>query len=296
MSAPHAVIGVDLGGTKADLRLAVGGETVADSRIPTDAADGAERVLARVCEEAGRLSAGTRISAIGLAVPGVVANGAVRRAPHIPGLEGLAVDEVVARHLPGARLRLLNDLDSAACALARRSEGAPASMLMAVGLGTGIAAGASLRGELLSSSSHAVGEIGDALVPIPGGGGLAPLETLSGGRALDAIAAEYGLAGAAPLLDMAQDAQAGSEMGDRVRGRLELLAGTLAVAARMIDASHMVLFGGLTVHPLVRGHIDAALLPHVGEGLAMRWAEPGERPALQGAMHAAMSAAGESAS
>lgn len=291
MSGSAAIVGVDLGGTKADLCVAVEGETVARSRIPTSAGDGARRVVDRVCDEALRLSGGRSIAAIGLAVPGVVTDGEVRRAPHIPGLEGFDLRLAIAARIPAARLYVLNDLDSAAYALAKRVGAESASMLMAVGLGTGVAAGACAHGDVLSGASQAVGEIGDAMVPIPVDRGLAPLETLAGGHAFDLLAAEYGMSDAAQLLDEAENAPSGAETADRVGARLELLAGTIAVAARMIDASHLVLFGGLACHSLVRRHVEAAMEPHVRDGLSLRWADRDEQPALDGALRTAATVA-----
>jgi glucokinase len=281
-------VGVDLGGTKADIGLAVDGELTVASRIATHAADGAEQVLGRVLAEARRLAGDRRVAALGLATPGVVEGTQVRQAPNLPGLEGLDVGRVVAAGLPGARLRVLNDLNAAAMALAEDDDGDEA--LLVVGLGTGIAAGVVLDGRLWEGANSGGGEIGEAPVPRPDGSGVAPLETIVGGRAFDRLAAEVGLPDARSLLDAARTPR----LREQVLPRLELLAGAVALACRVVDPRRVVLFGGLAGHPLVRGHVEAALAPHVAGGLSVRWVEGAERPALRGALRAATAEAARS--
>ncbi|WP_373692873.1 ROK family protein [Agromyces silvae] len=263
--------------------MAVGPRLSSSSRIATMAREGAEQAIERALDEALRLAGGAPIAAVALATPGVVEGGRVRQAPNLPGLEELDVPALIARRLPGTRLRLLNDVNAATVGLRGTVVGGSDTALV-VGLGTGIAAGLLLDGRLWEGSRHAAGELGEALICPPGSDVPVPLEVVAGGRALDELAAGFELAGARQLLDAADD----PEVRSAVLPRLDALAGALAVACRLLDPDHLVLFGGLAAHPLVRARVERMLVSHRLGELRVHWVEEGVRPAMQGAVAAAV--------
>lgn len=279
------VLGIDLGGSKADVAVAEGTRLSASSRIATHAREGAEQAIERALEEGVRLAEGARIAAVALATPGVVEAGRVRQAPNLPGVEELDVPALIARRLPGAQVRLLNDVNAAAVGLVHSVVGASGTALV-VGLGTGVAAGVLLKGQLWHGASFGAGELGEALVCVPGSEEPMPLERVAGGRAFDELAADFGLADAREILDAAHDAR----VRTAVHPRLDALAGALSVACRVLDPEQVVFFGGLAEHPLVRSRIDRLLARQRPGGLEIVWIDGHVRPAMHGAVAAAAEA------
>jgi glucokinase len=193
--AGELVAGVDVGGTKTLAVVVDGGEptqVVAEVRRPTEAT-GAAGVLATVTDALVQVTAaaGTSaasLAAVGVGVPGIVdpATGAVRLAVNL-GIGEEAVDLLGGlRPLVGDRLVVANDVDLAALA---------ASELLGTGgdvaylsIGTGVAAGFVIRGEMHQGMLGAAGEIGH--LPMAPDGSLCEcgqrgcLETVASGTAI----------------------------------------------------------------------------------------------------------------
>lgn len=161
------VLALDIGGTNArgevlDARL---GAPLARADLPTPERDG-EATLATIESLCRSLLAGlseadsSRVHAVGLAVPGILVGetGVVRLASNL----GWS-DEPVAARLSaelGLDVVLHHDVTAAGLAEHRLGAGAGVSDLLAVFIGTGMAALVVAGGEVVSGGLHQAGEIG----------------------------------------------------------------------------------------------------------------------------------------
>src|SRR3984957_4361187 len=184
----------------------VTGQRVAGVRVdPSGAGDPVGLVrdaVAAACESAG-IGLGS-LTAVVIGSPGVLdpRTGAPRLAVNLPtGHEGVPDALRAVLHAP---VLIENDVNLAA--MAERAVGAAAGVDDFAFLGLGAAPGpaAVINGQLRRGAGGAAGEIGWMPVhgaPLPSGGehpGKAGLQALAGGHAGQALAAEHGLAGAAP--------------------------------------------------------------------------------------------------
>lgn len=286
-SAPrNALVGIDIGGTKIDVAVVVDG-TRHSRRLPTRAEHGAvqaiERALATVTalvDDAGA----TDVSAMSVAVPGAVDNGVIRMADNIPDLEGLNLAAMVGEVFPHATLSLVNDLNAAATAQLAAGLVPRQGVGVVIGLGTGTAAGIIVDGQLRSGARGAAGEIGYSRIVLTGGTDAEParLEDLAGGRALDRLAAESGLASAQELLDRAETDDATAAV---VLPRLDAVGRAIAFCQHLLDPDALVVFGGMSAHPLLRRRVEAVLAGELPEPPTVRWLAPGSNASLEGALH-----------
>lgn len=284
-----AAVGIDIGGTKIDVALqGPSGRQV--RRISTRAELGADQAVERALEAAALLAEqmGAGIAALVIAVPGAVHEGRIELAGNIPGLEDLDVLALAEVRFPGVSVELLNDLNAAATA--QLADGLlPARGLgIVVGLGTGIAAGIVVDGVLRSGARGAAGEIGYALTRLdesPDAGAQAtPLEQIAGGRAFDRLAAGFGLTDARALLDRAMEE---AELAAAVLPRLDAVGRAIAFSRQLLDPEALVVFGGLSAHPLLRQRVEAVLAAHPGGLDPLRWLEPTVNASLEGVLHRA---------
>ncbi|PZF81928.1 ROK family protein [Jiangella anatolica] len=196
--APGLVLGIDFGGTKIDLATATaGGEIVDRVRIATEAADGAEAVVARAVRQARELMdvtqawTGLRPVAAAAATPGIESDGGIALSPNIPGWDRLPLRDRLSTGLGLERLTVDTDVKLATRAeyeLGALSGADPGLYLSA---GTGVAAGIVVGGTVLRGANGAAGEIGYA--PASSGSAGANLEDVVGGRAIEErVAAETG--------------------------------------------------------------------------------------------------------
>jgi glucokinase len=295
VSAPDGtgLIGaVDLGGTKADLAVATAdGRIVRRTRVPTLAAQGAADVLARVLRALQDLAEGGLLESVALAVPASVHDGRVSAGTNIPGLTGFDVAGAVHQVMPGARVHVMNDLNAAANAV--RAEGPARGCRLIFGLGTGIAAAVLVDGRVVLGSHGEAGEIGMTRVHASQGLDRAPrgllgasrLEEFVGGRALDDLAVEHGMTAARELLDAADSAP----VRDAVVPRLQALAFAVATCVNLVDPDHVLFYGGLSRHPLVRNALGAAIPPSGAGPRTVVWSDDAAPPVLVGAVGVAAS-------
>lgn len=91
---------------------------------PSHVLDGmpAESIVERILAQIERASAGASISAVGVAMPGIVQNGIVLESPNLPQIKGLRLQERMAEALAQsgkqAPVRVFNDSDVIAAGLA----------------------------------------------------------------------------------------------------------------------------------------------------------------------------------
>ncbi|WP_432511535.1 ROK family protein [Kineococcus sp. SYSU DK001] len=245
-------IGLDIGGTKIDgVALGAGNQVLATGRRLTPAGvenvvTTASEVVAGLLEEIG---APSLLDGIGIGVPGLVdpADGTVRSAVNLGfGPEPVDLAGLVSVAVGGVPVVVENDVNAAA--LGAYSLLAPDGDLALLSLGTGLAAGLVVGGELLRGSRSAAGEIGHLALDPAGHlcncGQRGCLETVASGSALQR---DW------PHGDEGRSADhlfAAAAAGDRAAGAvLARWAGGVALAVRTLaltfDPAVIVLAGGV---------------------------------------------------
>jgi predicted NBD/HSP70 family sugar kinase len=216
----------------------VTGQRVADVSVDPNGADdpvGLVRdAVAAACGSAG-IGLGS-LTAVVIGSPGVLdpRTGAARPAVNLPAWhEGLPDALRAVLHTP---VLIENDVNLAAMAERAVGEAAGLDDFAFVWLGTGLGLAAVINGQVRRGAGGAAGEIGWMPVhgaPLPSGNehpGKAGLQALAGGQAVLALAAEHGLAGAAPA--------------DSVAASVEALGrGSSAAAAFIDELAHRVSIG-----------------------------------------------------
>ncbi|MCC6524146.1 MAG: ROK family protein [Polyangiaceae bacterium] len=169
-------IGIDLGGTKIELRaleLAAGtgphapGRELWRQRVPTPRAD-AEAIVAAVAELVRRAEHEVGPAAsVGIGIPGSPSprTGLVRDA-NTTALNGRPLGQMLARAL-GRSVHLENDANCFALSEASDGAGADAAVVFGVILGTGVGGGLVVRGELWRGRNGIAGEWGHNPLPWP---------------------------------------------------------------------------------------------------------------------------------
>jgi len=189
------VLGIDFGGTKVALATAApDGSVLRSARLATNAADGAPQVVQRSLHCARELLADTSAAtggsclAVGAVSPGIVEADRVLLAPNVPGWDGLSLPAALRDGLSIDCLELGNDVKAAALAEARWGSLRGADPALLVLLGTGVAAGIVVGGEVVTGAHGAAGEFGYNLRgphdEIATDGRPAPLEEAVGGRGI----------------------------------------------------------------------------------------------------------------
>ncbi|GAB4062211.1 ROK family protein [Angustibacter speluncae] len=252
MSAAY-VVGVDVGGSKV-LATVVDDQLQVRGRFRRDTVPGAAGVRDSVADAVGAAlaDAGLRpddVRATGLGVPGLVAPGgtAVALAVNLGlGREPLDLAELLDGVVPGP-VSVENDVNAAALGLHALDPDLGDLALLSVG--TGLAAGLVVDGELHRGGAGAAGEIGHLQVdprgPMCRCGQRGCLEVVASGQAL---LREWPVpAGTSAAQAVWSAAQEGSRRAQGLRSRL---VGGLASAVRLLvlswDVPRVVLAGGVT--------------------------------------------------
>jgi glucokinase len=140
-----------------------------------------------VCEQVVAAAGGTKdISAVGVAVPGLVKNGVVEEAPNLPQLKGARMQELLATRLRtldiNASVTIVNDADAMAAGLAS-IHGKLDSMIRVWTLGVGIGYGRYPFAPGVWEGGHSVVTL-DEKERFCGCGGRGHLEGIMGHRAM----------------------------------------------------------------------------------------------------------------
>ncbi|MGY1813925.1 ROK family protein [Blastococcus sp. SYSU D00820] len=245
--------GLDIGGTKVLGVLLDGEGTVrASVRVPTprgtDAVVGAAaRVVEELCAAGGPAVA--ELAGVGVGVPGLVdpVTGAVSHAVNLDIDERpVELAPLLADRLAGVPVAVENDLNVGAVGAARVL-GLDGDLAL-LGLGTGVAAGLLLGGELRRGHGGGAGEIGH--IPYDLAGPLCPcgqrgcLELYASGSALDVAWPTGGRRPAAA--EVFARAAAGDPGAVRVRdGFVAAVAAAVRLLVLTCDVEHVVLGGGV---------------------------------------------------
>ncbi|SFR72633.1 Sugar kinase of the NBD/HSP70 family, may contain an N-terminal HTH domain [Agromyces sp. CF514] len=257
-------LGIDIGGTKtAAVAIGADGELSDLVQLPTgfgapEVVSTALQVVARMSELAGVQA--TSFSSIGIGIPGAVdsSTGRVEHAVNL-GLEGLDLGPRLSDEL-GVAVRVENDVKAAALGahhLLGVADGITAHSMAYLNLGTGLAAGIVLDGELLRGGHGVAGEIGHIPVDpsgvVCGCGQRGCLETLASGSA---IARMWPTVHPLPAIELFDAAAAGDERAIGVREQfLRGAASAVRLLALTTDVDDIVIGGGLASlgEPLLLG-------------------------------------------
>jgi glucokinase len=243
-------VGLDVGGTKIDaVAVAPGGEIIARRRRPTGWGDDA--VVASIVDVVGELAADggfetSTVGTVGVGIPGVVDSdtGRVLHAVNL-GVESLDLAGRVSALL-AVPVRIENDVKAAALGAAAL-RGISGSMAY-LNLGTGVAAGIVMDGEIWRGSRGTAGEVGHLSVDpngrLCGCGQRGCIETFCGGGALTRA---WNRPGVHPVKDILDAADSGDERAVALRADL-FHGGAAAVRALVLsaDVERVIIGGGLT--------------------------------------------------
>ena len=245
-------VGIDVGGTKTEAVLLADDGTLAQSvRLPTGWGPDAviHSTVAAVTDLVSK--AGIRfehLSTVGVGIPGAVDSsaGRVTHALNL-GVEQLDLRAELSSHF-AAPVRIENDVNAAALGAFHVLE-LPATGSMAyLNLGTGLAAGLVLGGELWRGSRGAAGEIGHILVdplgPLDLDGQPGGLEVMASGSG---IARQWGTGEDNSVSAVLDAADAGDARAIDIRRRLfEGVATSVRILVLTVDVDLVVIGGGIS--------------------------------------------------
>ncbi len=167
MSPPAHRIGIDLGGTKIEgVALDAQGREIGRRRIDTEAAGGAQHIIARIAE----LYAGLVYTiddsphTLGIGTPGAISRktGLLKNSNTVC-LNGLPLDKMLASALHHP-LRMENDANCFALAEALQGAGRGHGLVFGVILGTGCGGGIVMDGEVRCGPQSLAGEWGHMVI------------------------------------------------------------------------------------------------------------------------------------
>ena len=246
MTAQGLRVGVDIGGTKTEAVLVdAAGAVLSSLRIPTGY--GPDEVVASAIAAVNAVSDGRQIESIGVGIPGTVdsATGLVSHAINL-GVEKLELGAILSSHFD-MLVRVENDVNAAALG-AFHLTGQPATASIGyLNLGTGLAAGLVLRGELWRGARGAAGEIGHVLVdpsgPLDLDGQRGGLEVVASGSG---IARQWATGEDNPVTAVLDAADAGDATATEIRRRLfDGVASAVRILVLTVDVDRVIIGGGL---------------------------------------------------
>lgn len=250
-----AVLGLDVGGSSVKYRLASADpgdgmpDALAEGVAPAPAAD----LPASLAELARTVSAGHRLVAVAVAIPGLVdeATGTVIRSSNVPQLDGRPLGPELTEMLD-VPVMILNDGRAAAVAEARWGAGAAAHDVFTLALGTGIAGSHIVDGAIVDGANGSAGELGHVVIE-PGGlpcscGQQGCLETVIGAPALRRFWNAAGGEGSARELLAAYD-EGDPRAVAIVQAAARHLADAILTLLALVDPGVVVVGGGLASEP-----------------------------------------------
>lgn len=252
MSARGMMVGVDIGGTKTEA-VVVDHDGAVAGRMRLATGLGAEAVVesAVAAINGAAAEAGVAVDAlatIGVGIPGTVdaASGLVTHAINL-GVERLELGPVLWQRL-GMPVRVENDVNAAAIGAFHALEQPASASIAYLNLGTGLAAGLVLRGELWRGARGSAGEIGHVLVdpngPLDLDGQRGGLEVVASGSG---IARQWATGEENPVTAVLDAAEAGDERAIEIRRRLfEGVAASVRILVLTVDVDLVVIGGGLS--------------------------------------------------
>jgi glucokinase-like ROK family protein len=302
---------VDLGATSIDVEITDGRlRPIAAYAEPADIRSGPKVLLTRLAEILAKFKvegAYGHLHGIGIGVPGPVSfrEGCPIRPPTMPGWDRFPVRDVLSRE---HRCPVVVDNDANVMAVGERYGGVANSVddLLFVKLGTGIACGIVLNGELYRGADGCAGDIGHIPVdrhgPVCACGNVGCLEAVVGGAALARSATAAARAGTSPALaqrlatagfvtgrDVARAVAEGDATSiELVRTGGRRLGTVVAGLVNLVNPAMIVIGGSVAGlgHCLlaeIRDVVHRRSLPLATRGLAVVRSELGPRAGVVGA-------------
>lgn len=242
-------VGIDIGGTNTDAVILDDAGSVTQSlRLPTGR--GAEVVLATAAAAVAGLADAAGVSTssfatIGVGVPGAVDPqlGVVRHARNLK-VKHLELGPLLAAAV-GAPVRVENDVNAAAIGAFHELGLSTYQSMAYLNLGTGLAAGLVLNGELWRGSRGAAGEIGHVLIDPAG-----PRDADGQPGALEVMASGSGVSSQWPagVTDMLAAADRGDMEAQGIRDRMfDAVASAVRILVLTIDVDVVVIGGGISM-------------------------------------------------
>ncbi|SFU20324.1 ROK family protein [Mesorhizobium sp. YR577] len=233
------VLAIDLGGTQ--LRAAISNGEPASLRdltrepAPASLTDFTDRLTAL------RAAAGD-VTAIGLAVPGLVENTQCRWIPNLPYLDGLDI----ATLFPDLQIGLGNDAQISLLAEAQAGAARGNSDAILLAIGTGIGSAVLANGRIVAGARGGACSFGWACADMddPGEDRSGWLERKAAGRALDDIAIRLGKANGAELIAAAREGDPAAIAA--LQKPVQSLGTALAGAVALLDPEVILIAGGVS--------------------------------------------------
>ncbi|MEQ1734895.1 MAG: ROK family protein [Rhodoglobus sp.] len=249
---PQLLVGIDIGGTKTDA-VAIDSDGVIVERLRLSTGFGPDAVLRAATSAVTQLTELTGVpvtdfASIGIGIPGAVdsATGRVAHAVNL-GLDDLDLGGELSR-LWGRPVRIDNDVNAAAVGAFHLMERDSSHSMAYLNLGTGLAAGLVLGGELWRGSRGTAGEIGH--IPVDPSGPECPcgqrgcLEMVASGSS---IARLWPTADDRPASALFAAAEAGDPRAVEIRDRFtQNVAAAVRMLVLTVDVDSVVLGGGLS--------------------------------------------------
>ena len=269
------VIGVDLGGTKILTALVdQEGRIVAETKRPTEAAEGPAKVISRLAKTVKTVlkEAGVsikKVQAIGVGAPGPLnpESGVILNAPNLPGWEEVHLAELLAKET-GLPTFIENDVNVGTYGEFRLGAGQGVQDLVGIFVGTGVGGGLIVDGKLRSGFRHAAAEVGHMVViadgPLCGCGARGCLEAVASRTAIVRDIAGAIRAGRKSIITelvgnkieeitsgvLAEAAQRGDELTLEVLSKAQYYLGILVANIVNLFDPEMVVLGGGVVEAL----------------------------------------------
>ena len=244
-------VGVDIGGTKIEA-VVVDSDGVVQHKLRLPTGHGPDEVVESAVAVVDGLAAAAGcdtkdFGSIGVGVPGTVdsASGLVSHALNL-GVERLELGTVLSERF-GMPVRIENDVNAAALGAFHVLEQPATASIAYLNLGTGLAAGLVLRGELWRGARGAAGEIGHILVdpagPLDLDGQRGGLEVVASGSG---IARQWGSSEENTVTTVLDAADAGDPRAVEIRRRLfDGVAASVRILVLTVDVDLVVIGGGL---------------------------------------------------
>jgi glucokinase len=167
---PTKILGVDLGGTQIRAALA-SKDGVMERRVATltQAEEGPDAVIRRICAQIEDARGGETVAAIGLGAPGPTDpyEGVVLVAPNLPGWHHIPLRQILSKRF-GVPVFIGNDANVAGLAEHRYGAGRQTNHMIYITVSTGIGGGVISGRRLLLGGQGLAGEIGHVTIDLSG--------------------------------------------------------------------------------------------------------------------------------
>ncbi|CDX44483.1 ROK family protein [Mesorhizobium plurifarium] len=282
------ILAIDLGGTNLRATVHTGDIGVLAPQVREPAPASLDAFAARV----RALAAAGEAKALGLAVPGLTEGSVCRWIPNLPWLDGVDI----AALFRDMSVAVGNDAQIALLAEAAQGAAKDVSDAILLAIGTGIGSAVLANGRIVAGAHGGACSFGWASADIKDHGEERSgwLERVASGRALDALAAQIGLADSRQLIAAAKAGQLAAQALLEVPARQ--LGTALAGAVGLLDPGVILVSGGLAdaldvIAPPLLAALRRQLPPHL-RGIELKPGLFGSRAGLVGAALAGQAGSG----